>query len=228
MTADRLRGPAVLPSVMSADMLRLGEQLGALIEAGARIAHVDVMDGRFVPNLTVGPDFARAVAGPVRAAGGLVDVHLMVERPGAMVPLFAPAADAISVHLEADPHPHRLLGAIREAGCLAGLAINPGTPVEAVADLAGELDYVNVLAVNPGFAGQSFIGTTPGRIARLRDLLPERVAVEVDGGIGPETLPAARDAGATLFVSASSIFGAADPVRAYRELAALAGAGEEG
>lgn len=214
--------PLVLPSVMSADMLRLGAQLDALIAAGVRSAHVDVMDGHFVPNLTVGPDFARAVAETVHAAGGLVDVHLMVSRPAEMAGLFAPWADAITFHVEAEPHPHRLLGAIRDMGCRAGLAINPGTPVEHVAELAAELDYVDVLAVNPGFAGQSFIATTPDRIARLRALLPERVVIEVDGGIASATLPAARDAGATMFVSASSIFGAPDPVAAFIELAALA------
>jgi ribulose-phosphate 3-epimerase len=226
MSAPELpREGVVLPSVMSADMLALGAQLDALIAAGARVAHVDVMDGHFVPNLTIGPDFTRAVAGPFHAAGGLVDVHLMVSRPGEMIPLFAPMADAITVHVEADPHPHRLLGAIREAGCRAGLALNPGTPVEHVAELVDELDYVNVLAVNPGFAGQSFITTTPARIARLRALLPDRVVIEVDGGIGRATLPGAREAGAAMFVSASSIFGAPDPVAAYRELAGLAAGG---
>lgn len=215
----------VLPSVMSADMLALGAQLGALVDAGARAIHVDVMDGHFVPNLTVGPDFTRAAAGPVHAAGGLVDVHLMVSRPAGMIELFAPHADAITVHVEADPHPHRLLGAIRAAGCRAGLALNPGTPVEHVAELATELDYVNVLAVNPGFAGQSFIGTTPDRVARLRRLLPDGVVIEVDGGIGAATLPAVRDAGALMFVSASSIFGAPDPVAAFRELSRVALAG---
>ncbi len=223
--SDLPRGPVVLPSVMSADMLNLGVQLDSLIGAGMRAVHVDVMDGRFVPNLTVGPDFTRAVAGPVRAAGGFVDVHLMVSRPAEMIPLFAPMADAITVHVEADPHAHRLLGMIREAGCAAGLALNPGTPVEHVAELAGELDYVNVLAVDPGFAGQSFIAATPTRIARLRALLPDEVVIEVDGGIGLATLPAARDAGAAMFVSASSIFGAPDPVVAYRELAGSAAGG---
>jgi ribulose-phosphate 3-epimerase len=222
VSAGLTRAPLILPSVMSADMLHLGAQLDALVAAGARAAHVDVMDGHFVPNLTVGPDFARAVAQPIHAAGGLVDVHLMVSRPAEIVGLFAPVADAITFHVEAEPHAHRLLGAIRDAGCHAGLAINPGTPVEHVAELAAELDYVNVLAVNPGFAGQSFIGTTPDRIARLRALLPDRVVIEVDGGIGPATLPEARAAGATMFVSASSIFGAPDPVGAYRELAGLA------
>ena len=224
MSAPLPTAPTVLPSVMSADMLRVGAQLDALAAAGARAVHVDVMDGHFVPNLTVGPDWARAVAGAVHAGGGLVDVHLMVSRPREAIALFADLADAISFHLEADPHPHRLLGMVREAGCRAGLAVNPGTPVEHVADLAEEVDYVNVLAVNPGFAGQSFIATTPGRIARLRGLLPEGVPVEVDGGIDRATLPSARDAGATMFVSASAIFGAADPPAAFAELAALAAA----
>lgn len=214
--------PVVLPSLMSADMLRLGEQLDALIAAGARAVHVDVMDLHFVPNLTVGPDFTRAVAGPVHEAGGTVDVHLMVGRTAEAIALFAPWADAITVHVEADPHPHRLLGMIREAGCAAGLAVNPGTPVEHVAELAAELDYVNVLAVNPGFAGQSFIRTTPGRVQRLRGMLPSSVRIEVDGGIGRETLPDAKAAGASMFVSASSIFGAGDPIAAYRELAGMA------
>jgi ribulose-phosphate 3-epimerase len=222
MSAVLTPDPLVLPSVMSADMLRLGAQLETLVAAGARAAHVDVMDGHFVPNLTVGPDFARAVAEPIHAAGGLVDVHLMVSRPAEIVGLFAPVADAITFHVEAEPHAHRLLGAIREAGCRAGLALNPGTPVEHAAELAAELDYVNVLAVNPGFAGQAFIGTTPERIARLRALLPDRVVIEVDGGIGVATLPLARAAGASMFVSASSIFGAPDPATAYRELAGLA------
>jgi ribulose-phosphate 3-epimerase len=207
---------------MSGDFLRLGEQLRALLDAGARVFHVDVMDGHFVPNLTVGPGFTRAVAGPIHAAGGAIDVHLMVERPGHLIELFAPYVDAISIHPEADPHPHRLLQGIREAGCLPGVSINPGTPVDAVAELADLLDYVNCMGVNPGFSGQAFVSTTPAKIRRLRAILPERVAIEVDGGIAPDTLPLARDAGATLFVSASSIFDAPDPVAAYRELVALA------
>jgi len=222
---NRFLPPQVLPSVMSADFLRLGEQVEALLAAGARAFHVDVMDAHFVPNLTLGPGLAAALAGPVQAAGGTVDVHLMVSRPGELIPLFAPHADAISVHLEADPHPHRLLGQIRAAGCLAGLAMNPGTPVEHVAELVDDLDYVNVLAVNPGFAGQGFIARTPDRVRRLAALLDGRAPIEVDGGVGRATLPAAREAGADLFVSASSIFGAPDPVTAYRELAGLARGG---
>jgi len=215
--------PFVLPSVMSADMTALGAQLTGLCAAGAHVFHVDVMDGHFVPNLTVGPDFAAAVARSVRAHGALVDVHLMVERPGYLLEAFAPHADAISVHAESDPHVHRLLGEIRRLGCAAGIAINPGTPIDFVTELVGAIDYVNCMAVNPGFAGQSFIPTTPEKVARLRAELPDEVWIEVDGGIAPATLPAARDAGASWLVSASSIFGAADPIDAYRGLAELAG-----
>ncbi len=207
---------------MSADFLRLGAQIDDLIVAGARVFHVDVMDAHFVPNLTVGPGFTAALAGPVRAAGGMLDVHLMVSHPALLIELFAPHAGAISVHAEADPHVHRLLGMIRECGCLAGLALNPGTSLSAVEPVAHLLDYVNVMSVNPGFTGQSFIASTPERVADLWELLPEGVAIEVDGGIAAASLPAVRDAGATLFVSASSIFGADDPVAAYGELAVLA------
>jgi ribulose-phosphate 3-epimerase len=211
----------VLPSVMSADPMRAGEQIDALLAAGARIFHVDVMDGHFVPNLTLGSDFTRALAERVHAAGGLVDVHMMVERPGALIGLFAPHADLLSVHVEADPHPHRLIDQIRAAGCRPGLALNPGTPVQAVLELGEDLDFVNVLAIDPGFSGQVYIGRTDRRIAALRAGLPSEVAIEVDGGIDGATLPRARAAGASLLVSASAIFRQADPVAAY---AALAGA----
>jgi ribulose-phosphate 3-epimerase len=207
---------------MSADMTALGAQLGDLCAAGARVFHVDVMDGHFVPNLTVGPDFTAAVARSVGPHGGLVDVHLMVDRPAYLLELFAPYADAISVHAEADPHVHRLLGEIRRLGCAAGIAINPGTPIDFVTELIGSIDYVNCMAVNPGFAGQSFIPTTPAKVTRLRAALPDDVWIEVDGGIGLGTLSAARDAGASWLVSASAIFGTNDPVGAYRSLAELA------
>lgn len=221
-TVERFDRPLVLPSLMSADVLHLGAQLDALMDAGARLFHIDVMDGRFVPNLTLGSGFAAAVADAVRERGGALEVHLMVERPGLMVELFAPSARAISVHAESDPHLHRLLGQIRELGCLAGLSLNPATPVSVVEPLVDMLDYVNVMSVNPGFSGQSFIATTPGRVAAIRAMVPSTVAIEVDGGIGAATLPAVRDAGASLFVSASSIFGAQDPIAAYRELESLA------
>jgi len=207
---------------MSADLMRVGEQVDALIAAGARSFHVDVMDAHFVPNLTLGSDFAVALARPVHAADGAVDVHLMVERPAAMIAAFAAAADAISIHLEADPHPHRMLGLIRELGCAAGLALNPGTPVSAIAPLVEMLDFVNLLAVNPGFSGQSFISTAPDRVAAARELLPARAVIQVDGGVDADTLPAVRDAGADLFVAGSALFHSVDPVAAYTELAALA------
>ena len=207
---------------MSADMMRVGAQVEALLAAGARVFHVDVMDARFVPNLTLGSNFAADLAALVRPSGALVDVHLMVDRPGAMVDVFGQSADAVSIHVEADPHPHRLLAQIREHGCRAGLALNPGTPVEAAGDLLGDLDYVNVLSVDPGFAGQRFIARSPERIARIAAMAPAGVVIEVDGGIDADTLPAARDAGAALFVSASAIFGRSDHTAAYSELSRLA------
>lgn len=166
----------------------------------------------------LGTETTRGIASLVRARGGLVDVHLMVERPGDAIGWFAPHADMISVHVEADPHPHQLLGEIRAAGCLAGLAINPGTPVDAVAPLLERVDYVNCMGVNPGFSGQSFIPETLGRLTALRDILPDRVALQVDGGIGPANVADARAFGAGLLVSASAIFGAPEPVAAYADL----------
>ncbi len=210
--------PAVCPSLMSADPLRFGEQVPALLDAGACVFHVDVMDGRFVPNLMMGTEITRGIAGLVRERGGRVDVHLMVERPGDAIGWFAPHADMISVHVEADPHPHQLLGQIRAAGCLAGIAINPGTPLEVVMPLAERLDYVNCMGVNPGFSGQSFIPGTLARLRALRDMLPTTVALQVDGGIGPANAADARACGADLLVSASAIFGAPDPVAAYADL----------
>jgi ribulose-phosphate 3-epimerase len=215
-------GRVVLPSVMSADQMRAGEQVEQLMDAGARAFHVDVMDAHFVPNLTLGANFTSDLAELVHSRDGVVDVHLMVERPAVVIPEFAEDADAISVHMEADPHPHRLLHQIREAGCLAGIALNPGTPVEALRDIVHDADYVNVLSVDPGFAGQAFIERTPERIARLRELAPPGLVIEVDGGIELDTLPQARDVGADLFVSASAIFGHDDISRAYVELAELA------
>lgn len=212
--------PAVCPSLMSADALDLGSQVSALMDAGARVLHVDVMDGRFVPNLMLGTETTRGIASLTRPRGALVDVHLMVERPGDAIGWFAPHADMISVHVEADPHPHQLLTEIRAAGCLAGLAINPGTPLEAVMPLIPRLDYVNCMGVNPGFSGQSFIHETLGRLTALRDALPVRVALQVDGGVGPANIADARAAGADLLVSASAIFGADDFVGAYEGLVA--------
>jgi ribulose-phosphate 3-epimerase len=154
----------------------------------------------------------------------VVDVHLMIERPAAQVAEFARAgADVITIHQEADPHAHRTLAAIREAGCLAGLALNPGTPAEAAAAVAGDADLLLAMTVNPGWGGQAFIASSPAKVARLRELAPEAL-LEVDGGIDATTAGGVASAGAGLFVAGSAVFGAADPGEAYRAIAAAAGA----
>ncbi len=186
--------------------------------------HVDVMDGHFVPPITIGPLVVAAIAERVHDAGGVLDCHLMVADPATQVDEFAAAgADSISVHLEATPHPHRLLGAIREAGCLAGLALNPGTPVEAASALAELADVLLCMSVNPGWGGQRFISTSPRKVADLR-ALGERALIEVDGGIDAETAPIVAESGADLFVAGSAIFGRPDPAAAYAEIAAAVGA----
>jgi ribulose-phosphate 3-epimerase len=224
VSADAFSGRRVAPSILSADFSRLGAQVAEVIDAGARVIHVDVMDGHFVPPITIGPLVASAIADQVHDAGGALDVHLMIERPAAQIADFASAgADCIVVHVEADPHTDRTLNAIREAGCLAGIALNPGTPPAAVGELDGVADHVLCMTVNPGWGGQPFIRRSPRKVARLAELLPS-AAIEVDGGIDAETVGAVADAGARLFVAGSAIFGADDPADAYRGIVAAAGA----
>jgi ribulose-phosphate 3-epimerase len=215
----------VAPSILSADFSRLGSQLGEVIEAGARLIHVDVMDGHFVPPITIGPLVAGSIADQVHAAGGALDVHLMIERPEAQIEEFARAgADSISFHAEATAHANRTLAAIRDLGCLAGIALNPGTSVEAVAELRGMADIVLCMTVNPGWGGQAFIEASPDKVARLAPLVGE-AAIEVDGGIDERTAPSVAAAGARLFVAGSAVFGAGDPAAAYARIVEAAGAG---
>jgi ribulose-phosphate 3-epimerase len=214
----------IAPSILSADFSRLGAQVSEVIDAGARVIHVDVMDGHFVPPITIGPLIVSAIADDVHSAGAALDVHLMIERPADQVAEFAKAgADCITIHQEADPHAHRTLAAIREAGPLAGIALNPGTATESLDGLAAGADLVLCMTVNPGWGGQSFIPNSTAKVERLRKLAPD-AALEVDGGIDESTAPEVAAAGASLFVAGSAIFGDPEPAAAYRRIAEAAGA----
>jgi ribulose-phosphate 3-epimerase len=221
---ELIGAPRVAPSILSADFGKLGAQLREVLDAGARVIHFDVMDGHFVPPITIGPLVLGSIADQVHAAGGAIDVHMMIETPERQIAEFAAAgADSITFHQEATPHAHRTLHAIRELGCLAGIAINPGTPAEAVGELRGFADIVLCMSVNPGWGGQSFIASSPDKVERLVGLVGE-ARIEVDGGIDPTTAGPIAAAGASLFVAGSAVFGSADPAQAYTEIAAAAGA----
>jgi ribulose-phosphate 3-epimerase len=215
----------VAPSILAADFSRLGEQVEQVMDAGARVIHVDVMDGHFVPPISIGAMVADSIRELVHGRDGILDVHLMVERPEQRVEEFAAAGtDTLIVHWEATPHVHYALKAVRDAGMKAGLAINPATAPESVMGLAGAFDQLLCMTVNPGWGGQPYIETSTAKVARLRELLGPGVPIEVDGGIDAATASETAAAGATLFVAGSSIFGSPDPAAAYREIAAAAGA----
>jgi ribulose-phosphate 3-epimerase len=217
--ADLLASPRVAPSILSADFARLGEQVAAVIDAGARVIHVDVMDGHFVPPITIGDLIVRSLSEQVHDAGAILDVHLMIERPERQVESFASGgADVITVHHEATPHVHYALKAIREAGCLAGLALCPGTHAELAAEVAGDIDLLLCMTVNPGWGGQPFIEGSVQKLERLRGLVPADVPIQVDGGIDASTAPRCAAAGASLFVAGSAVFGTGDPGNAYQEI----------
>jgi ribulose-phosphate 3-epimerase len=222
--AALLAEPRVAPSILSADFARLGAQVDEVMAAGARVIHVDVMDGHFVPPITIGPLVAASIVDRVHAAGGAVDVHLMIEAPERHIEAFAAAgADSIAFHEEATAHGNRTLAAIRELGCLAGVAINPGTPVEALGELRGLADVVLCMTVNPGWGGQAFIEGSVDKVSRLAAAVGG-AKIGVDGGIDKETAKPTAEAGASLFVAGSAIFAADDPAQAYAEIAAAAGA----
>src|SRR6266446_1488922 len=209
----------IAPSILSADFTKLGQQIGLVEGAGASLLHVDVMDGRFVPNITVGLPVVKAIS---RATQLPVDAHLMIVEPGQYAEKFVEAgARMVSIHIEADPNAHRTLSGIRSAGALAGIVLNPATPISAVEEAIKFADYVLVMSVNPGFGGQKFIPESLDKVRRLRKMIDERglkTKIEIDGGIDRDNIAEVAGAGAEIIVSGSAIFGAPDPAVALREL----------
>jgi ribulose-phosphate 3-epimerase len=201
----------IAPSFLTADLTRLGDQINETLQAGAERIHVDVMDGRFVPNLTFGPLVVDAIKPLTQAAGALLEAHLMVEQPESLIPMFAQAgADLITVHVETCPHLNRTIQQIKELGLRAGVTLNPSTPLVALEEVLSEVDLVLIMSVNPGFGGQTYLPNSTRKIARLRQMLQERkldhVDLEVDGGINPTTAAEAVAAGANVLVVGSCIF----------------------
>jgi ribulose-phosphate 3-epimerase len=220
MARELLQGVRVAPSILSADFGRLREQVLEVLGAGARVIHVDVMDGHFVPPITVGPLIVAALADAVHDAGAMLEAHLMIEQPERHADDFVKAgADSITFHAEATPHVAYTASLIREAGAGVGLAINPGTPVGAFAEVSELIDLALCMTVNPGWGGQPFIAHSLDKLPRVRALVGADVAVEVDGGIESHTAPACLEAGANVFVAGSAIFSAPEPAEAYRAIA---------
>lgn len=201
----------IAPSFLTADLTRLGDQINEALQAGAERIHVDVMDGRFVPNLTFGPLVVAALKPLTQVAGALLEAHLMVEEPERLIPDFAQAgAELITVHVETCPHLNRTIQQIKDLGLKAGVTLNPSTPLITLEEVLGEVDLVLVMSVNPGFGGQEYLPSSTKKITRLRQMLEERqldhVDVEVDGGINPTTAAEVVAAGANVLVVGSCVF----------------------
>jgi ribulose-phosphate 3-epimerase len=219
-SSELLMGVRVVPSILSADFGRLREQVGEVLEAGARIIHVDVMDGHFVPPITIGPLIVEALSERVREAGAMLEVHLMIERPERHVAEFVKAgAQSVTFHAEATPNLAYTANLLHDLGASVGVAVNPATPAPALIDIAHELDLALCMTVNPGWGGQPFISHSLEKLGPVRATVGEAVAVEVDGGIDVSTAPQCLQAGANLFVAGSAIFGSADPAEAYLAIA---------
>ena len=213
----------IAASILSADFAKLGAEIAAVERGGADLIHVDIMDGHFVPNLTMGPPVVRSIS---KVAKLPLDVHLMIEEPDRYLEAFVDAGAAmISVHVEVLPHLHRTIQAIKALGAKAGVAINPATPVGALEEIVPDLDHVLVMSVNPGFGGQTFIPRSESKIRAIRSLLDRegsRASIEVDGGVDRTNAARLVDAGATILVAGNSIFGTPDPERATQDLRAAA------
>ena len=213
----------IAPSLLSADFAALGEAIASAERGGADLIHVDVMDGRFVPNITIGPPVVKALK---RVSRLPLDAHLMIEDPDRYIDAFVAAgAASVTVHAEAVVHLHSTIHLIKSLGAQAGVALNPATPVVALEEIAGDLDYVLVMTVNPGFGGQTFIPRSESKVRAVRELLRRagsRAPIEVDGGIDVHTAPGIVAAGADVLVAGNAIFGSSDPVRAIQDLRAAA------
>jgi ribulose-phosphate 3-epimerase len=216
----------IAPSILSADFRRLGEQIATVEKAGASYIHVDVMDGHFTPNLTVGPFIVEWVR---KATKLPIDAHLMIENPDNFIGAFARAgANMISVHPEATYHLDRTLNHIRQAGCQAGVVLNPATPLAMIEEVVTEVDYVLLMSVNPGFGGQKFIPSSLDKLRRLRNLIRMKSSparIEIDGGVGPNNVAEVVAAGAEILVAGSAVFGAENPAEALKELLLAAESG---
>ncbi|HEV7397790.1 MAG TPA: ribulose-phosphate 3-epimerase [Pyrinomonadaceae bacterium] len=213
------RSIEIAPSILSADFARLGEEIQAVEKGGAGVLHVDVMDGHFVPNITIGLPVVKAIAKVTQLP---IDAHLMITNPGDYAAQFVAAgANMVSVHVEADPHLHRTVMSIKSAGALAGAVINPATPVESLEEILNFVDYVLIMSVNPGFGGQKFISTALDKVRRLRAMIDQRglpVRIEIDGGVDLDNIQRVVEAGAEIIVAGSAVFGRSDPTAAVRDL----------